>query len=213
MPPSAGVARRTPDQVRSLLLEAARDLFAAKGYAGASTRDIAVRAGVSEALLFRHFGNKANLFAKAVLDPLNEFVHDYVEQWRARPPADHTPESVTRAFIEGLYALATEHRELLMALVVAQAYESLGAVNGVSPLSSLLSELETLAKQEASGRGYEFDVPVTTRLITGQILSVVLLDDWLFGPGRRPSKKRILDEMTALFLHGLAHRGSDQTFS
>src|SRR5438067_9232027 len=86
--------RRGPDEVRRLLLESARSLFAAKGYAGASTRDIAVKAGVSEALLFRHFGTKAKLFERAILDPINEFIHDYVEQWRARTAADHTPEGI-----------------------------------------------------------------------------------------------------------------------
>src|SRR5205814_4052996 len=40
-----GAARRGPDEVRRLLLDAARSLFAAKGYAGASTRDIALTAG------------------------------------------------------------------------------------------------------------------------------------------------------------------------
>ena len=43
------------------ILEAATDLFAASGYAGASTARIARAAGVSEGLIFRHFGNKRGL--------------------------------------------------------------------------------------------------------------------------------------------------------
>src|SRR5437867_11553365 len=90
-----GAARRTPDEVRRLLLGSARSLFASRGYAGTSTRDIAVNAGVSEALLFRHFGNKAKLFERAVLDPLNQFIHDYVEEWKARPVADYSAEAIS----------------------------------------------------------------------------------------------------------------------
>jgi AcrR family transcriptional regulator len=44
------------------ILQAAGKLFARQGYFGTSTREIAGLAGVSENTLFRHFGNKENLF-------------------------------------------------------------------------------------------------------------------------------------------------------
>jgi TetR/AcrR family transcriptional regulator len=52
---------------RKLVLEAALSVFAKKGYAGATTREIAAAAGVTEAIIFRHFPNKQDLF-RAVLD-------------------------------------------------------------------------------------------------------------------------------------------------
>ena len=203
-----GAARRAPDEVRRLLLEAARSLFAAKGYAGASTRDIALTAGVSEALLFRHFGTKAKLFERAILDPINEFIHDYVEQWTARSAADHTPEGISFAYVVGFYRLLSENRELVLALVTAQAYEkSIQELNDASPLSRLLDELETVAGREAELRGFEFDVQISTRLVAGMVMSMALLDEWLFPLGkRRPSRQRIVNEMVAFMLHGLAHR-------
>jgi AcrR family transcriptional regulator len=202
-----GAARRAPQEVRRLLLEAARSLFASKGYAGASTRDIALKAGVSEALLFRHFGTKAKLFERAILDPINEFIHDYVEQWTTRTPADHTPEGISFAFVDGFYRLLSEHRELVLALVTAQAYESIQELNDASPLSRLLDELEAVAGREAEVRGFEFDVQISTRLVAGMVMSMALLDEWLFPLGkRRPSRQRIVNEMVAFMLHGLAHR-------
>jgi AcrR family transcriptional regulator len=206
-PGKAKATRRTPEEVRELLLGAARALFAARGFAGASTRDIALKAGVSEALLFRHFGTKAKLFERAILDPINEFVHAYVEEWRNRSTADHDAESVTRAYIDGFYRLLSEHRELVMALVTAQAYESLQEVSDASPLSHLLEELESLAGAEAAARGFHFDVHVATRVAMGMVMGMALLDEWLFQPGRRkPSRQRIVDEMVAFMVHGLAHR-------
>ncbi len=44
------------------LLEATLRLISEKGYLGATTREIAQDAGVSELTLFRHFGSKDNLF-------------------------------------------------------------------------------------------------------------------------------------------------------
>lgn len=47
---------------RQQILEVASGLFARKGYQGTTTREIADEAGVNEALLFRHFPSKENLY-------------------------------------------------------------------------------------------------------------------------------------------------------
>jgi AcrR family transcriptional regulator len=199
--------RRGPAEVHALLLDAARALFAARGYAGTSTREIAVTAGVSEALLFRHFGTKAKLFERAVLDPINEFIHDYIDQWTARPLDDHDPEGIARAFIDGFYRLLSENRELVLALVTAQAYESIGELDGASPLSALLDELEAVPDRVAAFSGFAFDIPVATRIVVGMVISMALLDNWMFPPDKkRPSRQRIVNEMVSFMTHGLARQ-------
>jgi AcrR family transcriptional regulator len=56
------------------VLAAATDLFAERGPAATSIRDIAARSGVNHGLVYRHFGTKDDLVA-AVLDHLsNEMV-------------------------------------------------------------------------------------------------------------------------------------------
>jgi AcrR family transcriptional regulator len=47
---------------RERILRAAFELISDKGFAGASTREIAQRAGVAEVTLFSHFTSKENLF-------------------------------------------------------------------------------------------------------------------------------------------------------
>lgn len=47
---------------RRAIVEAAMPLFARKGFAGATTKEIARAAGVSEALVFQHFPSKAALY-------------------------------------------------------------------------------------------------------------------------------------------------------
>ena len=56
---------------RRQLLEASLDLFAAKGFEGTTTKKIAAAAGVTEAIIFRHFPNKQALYS-AVLDLKHE---------------------------------------------------------------------------------------------------------------------------------------------
>ena len=50
------------DKTREKLLEATLQLISEKGYLGATTREIAAQAGVSELTLFRKFGKKEHLF-------------------------------------------------------------------------------------------------------------------------------------------------------
>ncbi|WP_444545562.1 TetR/AcrR family transcriptional regulator [Streptomyces lavendofoliae] len=64
---------------RERLLDAASALFAERGYERATVRDIAARARVNQALLFRHFGSKRALFGEVVS-------RDGTEQLRSTAP-------------------------------------------------------------------------------------------------------------------------------
>lgn len=66
--PARGATARlpAPDRRRQILAVAAQ-LFAREGFRGTTTRQIAERAGVNEAILFRHFPRKEDLYW-AILD-------------------------------------------------------------------------------------------------------------------------------------------------
>ncbi len=55
------------DERRSQILQIAIGLFSQKGFSGATTKEIARVAGVSEAMVFRHFATKSELY-DAILD-------------------------------------------------------------------------------------------------------------------------------------------------
>jgi len=57
--------RRDSAATRQALRDAAVELFAERGYGRTTVRDIATRAGVNQALLFRYFGSKEALFVEA----------------------------------------------------------------------------------------------------------------------------------------------------
>jgi len=56
-----------PAETRRGILRAAEESFATAGFVGATTRQVAARAGVNVATLHYHFGNKEKLY-RAVLD-------------------------------------------------------------------------------------------------------------------------------------------------
>ena len=56
------VIRLDSDERRKAIVKAAVPLFARKGFAGTTTRELAEAAGISEALLFKHFPSKQSLY-------------------------------------------------------------------------------------------------------------------------------------------------------
>ena len=62
-------ASKAPEETRARILAATREIFARKGTRGTTTREVADRAGVNEATLFRHFGTKQTL------------LHDMLEEY------------------------------------------------------------------------------------------------------------------------------------
>src|SRR5690349_2922134 len=83
--------RLSPAERRTQLLAVAARLFAARPYDEVLMEDIAERAGVSRALLYRHFPGKRDLFAalykqaseqllaKTRLDPADTLVEQLIE--------------------------------------------------------------------------------------------------------------------------------------
>jgi AcrR family transcriptional regulator len=62
----ASTTRQTAEERRDAVLDAATKEFAAKGYHGTSTEDIAHAAGISQPYLFRLFGSKKDLYLATV---------------------------------------------------------------------------------------------------------------------------------------------------
>ena len=69
--------RLSQSERRTQIIEVAMTLFANKGFKGATTRSIAKSAGVSEAIIFRHFATKEDLY-----DAIIEYtVEKRLAQW------------------------------------------------------------------------------------------------------------------------------------
>ena len=73
---------RRRQQTRDTLIAAAREVFAERGYEGASLEEIADRAGFTRGAIYKNFAGKEDLFF-AVTDGLNELV---IEAFRAIAP-------------------------------------------------------------------------------------------------------------------------------
>jgi AcrR family transcriptional regulator len=94
--------RISAEERRELVLEVAIEEFARRGYHGTPTQDIAERAGISHAYLFRLFPTKADLFIA-----VTESCFERVRQTFADAAAGTEPGE------ERLHAMGAAYKELL----------------------------------------------------------------------------------------------------
>ncbi|MER6037440.1 MULTISPECIES: TetR/AcrR family transcriptional regulator [unclassified Streptomyces] len=96
------------DATRTKLVDTTIRLVSEVGYAKTTTRAIAQAAGVAEGTLYRHFPDKATLFAEAVLQQ-NKHVVDWIDTLPARA-GTHT---VAANLTDCLTQLATLRADIL----------------------------------------------------------------------------------------------------
>jgi AcrR family transcriptional regulator len=203
--------RRSSAAVRELITAAARDLFAKRGYAATTTRDIAVEAGVDEATIYRHFGNKAKLFESAVGEPYHRFMADYMGSWNDSTLVPKTGEEVVAEFAVGLYEALSANRDLILAYILAEKFEAPElnlSGGGESVVSRELRAMDEWSRRTCERLDFhDVDDPVTLRCSFAMVMGLVLHDELLFEPGaKHPSKTRVLRELSTYMYRALATR-------
>ena len=201
--------RRATTPVRDALIVAARAAFEEQGYAGATTREIAAQAGVSEVMLFRHFKSKANLFREAVFEPFDSYLRTFLAQ---HVEEAHFPAQERYSYAEGVIRLLGENRKLLAALINAHNYDAddIAQVGDVDSLDAYFSRAAAAMSRESAATGWDpgIDPAIAVRIVFGMVASTVLFREWLFPP--EISSDAITAAATLLIEQGLSLSGRDR---
>src|SRR5882724_5631147 len=83
-------AKLSSEERRAAIIKAVRRVFAEKGFHGTTTRELAMAAEVSEALLFKHFPNKEALYSAMLLSCCTEQDQVRIERLKALAPSAAT---------------------------------------------------------------------------------------------------------------------------
>lgn len=186
---------------RTRILEAALYLFSQNGYLGATTREIAGRAGVAEITLFRHFPTKEKLFEEVVtsysfLPALREMLPEL-----CRMEYQEALTCLAKKFLERL----SERRDLIrimqseMAIYPAKVkkiYHSLiGEMFGT--LASYFAELQEQGKLRA------FNPELAAKAFLGMFFSHFHARELLHTRGQKNREEGIvIREFVELFIEG-----------
>jgi len=202
---------RTSDEVKDLLRHVGSGLFAGSGYAGTSTRAVAAAAGVSETLLFKHFGSKAGLFEATTLANFQGSVDRFVSQWSSQPSTGDE-DAHARAFLRSLLWFFRDHRGSILALVTVDGAQDddIGDIQAmaIESFEKVMTVVQRVVLTRANGELYNgVDAEVTAPAVVGTLLSVTVLDGWLFHEGVcQPAFADLDHEVISYIMDGAGHR-------
>lgn len=130
-------SKKTEKQVR--ILEAAIEIFAEKGFAAASTSEIAQKAGVAEGTIFRHYKTKKDLLLSIAGPIAVKLVAPFIMREFAAKVLDIRHERVEdlfRTIAKDRLAFARQHYKLLRILIHEIPFQP-----------ELLAQVQTLFKE------------------------------------------------------------------
>jgi len=158
-------------------LVAALELFSAQGFDGTSTVQIAERAGISQATIFKYFHTKQDLLL-AIVKPVAEnfFPHYRDEFFRGIRACATLPEMVS-FMVHDRYAFVTGNREaikiIVMEMMTSQEMRSVFGKLLAADDFNFLAELLKMFRQTGALRD-DVDGPGIVRIIAGQLAGYVI---------------------------------------
>jgi AcrR family transcriptional regulator len=114
--------KKSPER-RESLLEAAIGLFALKSYTTVTTAEIAREAGISEALIYRHFKSKKELFLACFHEGISNYLFQrYQKHWltHGENPREYL-EAVGREYYR--FVIERPRQARFLALMLTAAYD------------------------------------------------------------------------------------------
>ena len=198
-------ARLTGDKRREQILESAVAVFGRRGFKGATTRELAREAGVSEAMIFRFFPDKAALY-RAIID---RFIAASGDPFPRAAAAARDDESVFSALAENLIRDMEQEPQFVRLLLFSALEEH--ELSRLFLEARILKVTRTLARYLARRmeEGALRPVPPlpAARAFLGMACHYALMNNLYTGtmPGgmRRASAARLV---ASLFLGGLRQR-------
>jgi TetR/AcrR family transcriptional regulator len=209
---SAKTTRMSSSGRRNQLLRSAIDVFAQRGFAGTKTRDLASAAGVSEAILFRHFATKEALY-RAILDAKESENKDAAANWR-RMLEDCAERRDDAALVRNLAAktfasFRTDpafHRLMVYASLEGHLMADLFRERFAQPMGGFLRRYVALRQKEGAFR--KCDPDIATSFILATIVHWAM-GRYVFGLKRSNlSEEEVVGEVVALVLGGLCRTES-----
>jgi len=187
------------------LLEATLRLISERGYLGATTREIAQEAGVTELTLFRHFGSKEKLFEEV----LNRYT--FLPRLRKLLPELEELSYGEALRLVGIRFLETlKERKPLIMIMLSEMNIYPDKIRAV--YKGFVDEIiQTLASYLGSlqGKGVlrSFSCRIAARAFLGMIFSYFMAEEIL--KRRRISKKEreeIIEEFVSIVVNGTLKR-------
>ena len=186
------------------LSQAALRVFSERGFSGATTREIASAAGVSEAVIFQHFDSKEELYT-SILDEIDE-PHIFAE-WLEEMQIHAAKKRDVKLF-EAIAAKITEFAEQssLVRLVLYSALEGHEIIEifrrrQMFPVFELLRDY--IVERQSDGAFQVCDANIAARAFLGAQIYHAVVENLFHGDSLELSNETAIKNYTRLALDGL----------
>jgi AcrR family transcriptional regulator len=187
---------RSSEETRSRIFAATRQLLAKKGRRGTTTREIAELAGVNEATLFRHFGNKDALIEACIIHYCPANVLEELVPSLSGDVADDL-RKVALLMVDEMERL----RDLILATIAEEEQWAAAGDAAWRAPSMILDVLKQFMARRVESGELEGDPTLLARFFMGTLFSYVV------GRKRLPypvgSVDEIIDFNINVFLNGV----------
>lgn len=190
---------------RRVILEAAVEIFARRGFFASRTRDIAEAAGVAEGTIYLYFEGKDDLLLTAFREEVTAFCG--VADALLVEPGDF--EEKLGRFVE-MHFIGIEADPDLATVLLLESRQSTRFYG--EPVREVLREYAAAVDRLLESgvvEGYvskDVDIPLARRMLIGSLGELEL--DWLLGPQNRSLLEQA-PAVTRTFLHGVAASADD----
>ncbi len=195
---------------REQILAQASRIFAQKGFRGTTTREIAQAAGISEALMFKHFPSKASLYRAIIQKRMGGSEGLYFPQDYVRAKDDR---QVLRSIASFLIEKNTED-PTFMRLIMYSALEGheLSRMFFKNYAMERIRLLSQYIQERIQEGGYRKVHPLlAARAFMGMVIHYAMVQE-VYGLKKifRFPPKKVVDTFVDIFLEGLKVSGSKQ---
>lgn len=202
--------RLSADERRKQLIETATRLFATRGFSGTTTREIAAVAGVNEAIIFRFFPHKDDLYA-AILeaksaDARTDALVDELRAAAAEGDDRQVVETVVRSIIEHLQRDPEFLRLMLHSALEGHSFAAQYRERHNAPLHRFLLEYVTGRQREGVFRAG--DPEALVRAILAVPVHHGMVETLMPPEDRVPFRGDVIESYVNFVLHGLRAEAS-----
>ena len=189
------------------IVGSASQLFAEKGFRGTTTRELASALGVTEPVLYQHFRTKRELY-DAIIEAKARQASERVHM--LRPYAEAGDDCL---FFTRLAELLLERYDRDPETTRLLLYSSLeGHELSAHFFERVFSDfyrlvLDYIRRRIEAGAFREVDPEIAARALIGMIAYHGLVEQLFPGYLKKRSRRRVAQEMTAVFLQGISAAG------
>jgi AcrR family transcriptional regulator len=194
---------------KAQILHTAAELFSQQGYEGTKTSQIAREAGVNEAIIFRHFTNKEELYWAVLENSCSCVLH---EQLKVMANGDHDPAEALIVLGNTLMERMSTHPQLLRLLYFAalenhKLSHRFFRIYTANKIEELADYIRTQVKHGVFRE--DIDPLLAARGFLGSLIYHVQIQELFGGNKVHPYETRfVVENLVRIWIQGMQAEGS-----